>query len=179
MKAIDFKGTTPHLAIEDYFLGETRAWGMFEDRFGRMRRQFSVEISGYWEGAELVLGELFHYSDGEFDRRVWRIRKISEHSYEGVADDMIGMAKGEAYGNALNWQYDMNLKIGARTMRVHFDDWMFLQPSGVLLNRARVSKLSVAIGTVTLAFMKRGAAKAAANLNDWPRAVARLQGANQ
>jgi len=37
-------------------------------------------------------------------------------------------------------------------MRVHFNDWMFLQPTGVLLNRARVTKFGVEIGTVTLSF---------------------------
>jgi hypothetical protein len=31
---------------------------------------------------------------------------------------------------------------------------MFLQPSGVLLNRSKVTKLGVEIGTVTLAFTK-------------------------
>ena len=71
-----------------------------------------------------------------------------------MADDIIGIAKGEAYGNALNWQYDINLKIGDSRLRVRFNDWMYLQPSGVLLNRAHVTKLGVEIGTVTLVFSK-------------------------
>ena len=67
---------------------------------------------------------------------------------------MIGIAKGEAYGNALNWRYDMDLKVGDGTLRVHFNDWMYLQPSGVLINKARVSKFGFDVGEVTLAFMK-------------------------
>ena len=67
---------------------------------------------------------------------------------------VVGVASGEAYGNALNWRYDMDLKVGDGTMRVHFNDWMFLQPSGVLLNRARVTKLGFAVGEVTLAFFR-------------------------
>jgi hypothetical protein len=39
-------------------------------------------------------------------------------------------------------------------MHVKFDDWMFLQPGGVLLNRARMSKFGVELGQVTLSFMK-------------------------
>ena len=159
MKASDFKDSEPRLLIEDYFAGETRAWGLFEDRFGTLRRQFVVDITGTWDGEQLVLDERFQYSDGERDRRVWTIRKTGAHSYEGRADDIVGTATGEAYGNALNWRYDMDLKIGDRRLRVHFDDWMFLQPAEVLINRATVTKLGFEIGQVTLAFMKSPAQK--------------------
>ena len=64
------------------------------------------------------------------------------------------MATGEVYGNALNWLYEMDLRVADGTWRVRFDDWMFLQPSGLLLNRAKVSKFGLEIGTVTLAFVK-------------------------
>ena len=154
MKPIDFKDTEPQLAIESYFVGKTQAWGLFEDRFGRLRRQFTVDITGTWDGKELVLDERFHYSDGEKDQRIWRIIKTSDNTYEGKAADVIGVARGESYGNALNWQYDMDLKVSDSTLRVHFDDWMFLQPGGVLLNRAKVTKFGVEIGEVTLVFVK-------------------------
>ena len=154
MKPIDFKQTEPRLTIEHYFTGKTQAWGIFEDRFGTLRRQFIVDVTGEWDGKELILDERFRYSDGETEQRVWRIRKTAEHSYEGRAADVIGVARGESYGNALKWQYDMDLKVGGGTMRVHFNDWMFLQPNGVLLNRARVTKFGIEIGQVTLAFMK-------------------------
>lgn len=152
MKPEDFKDTGPRLDIQEYFLGETRAWGIFEDRFGKLRRQFVVDITGTMEGDVLVLDEHFDYADGEKDRRVWRITKLDEHNYEGRADDVIGVAKGESYGNALNWSYDLDLEIGDNMVRVHFNDWMFLQPDGVLMNRARVSKWGFEIGEVTLMF---------------------------
>ncbi|MDA8637704.1 DUF3833 domain-containing protein [Rhodospirillales bacterium] len=152
MQPEDFKDTGPKLKIEEYFLGETRAWGIFEDRFGKLRRQFVVDITGTMDGDELVLDERFDYADGEKDRRVWRIRKLDEHNYEGRADDIIGVAKGVSYGNALNWSYDLDLQIGDNSLRVHFNDWMFLQPDGVLMNRARVTKWGFDIGEVTLMF---------------------------
>ena len=154
MKPSDFSKAEPLLRIEDYFVGQTRAWGIFEDRFGNLRRQFEVDIQGSWDGEALVLDERFRYRDGETDRRIWTIKKIDEHRYEGSADDVIGTATGESYGNALNWRYDFDLKVGESTLRVHFNDWMFLQSSGVLVNRARVSKFGIAIGEVTLFFQK-------------------------
>ncbi|MBO6520921.1 MAG: DUF3833 domain-containing protein [Rhodospirillales bacterium] len=161
MKVSDFSESEPAFRLEEYFSGKTQAWGLFEDRFGKVRRQFVVDITGTLEGDTLVLDERFKYADGETDRRVWRIRKLDDHRYEGRADDIIGTAQGESYGNALNWSYDMDLKIGDSTLRVHFDDWMFLQPGGVLLNRATVSKWGLTIGEVTLAFAKPAGGQAA------------------
>mgnify|MGYP001224439825 FL=1 len=149
-----FEAATPQLVLEEYFAGKTRAWGIFEDRFGTLRRQFTVDIVGRWDGRTLVLDERFVYRDGERDRRVWTIEKVGPNRYQGRADDVIGVATGEAKGNALSWRYNMDLKVGDSTLRVHFDDWMFLQPDNVLINRARVSKWGVELGRVTLFFSK-------------------------
>ena len=160
MKVEDFAGNEPKLVLEDYFLGKSKAWGIFQDRFGNLRRQFVVDIDGAWDGQTLTLVEDFRYDDGETERRVWRIEKIGEHGYRGVADGVIGEAKGEAYGNALNWKYDFALKVGDGTWNVSFDDWLFLQSDGILINRATVSKFGVTLGEVTLAFRKLPAASA-------------------
>ena len=149
-----FKDAKPELVLEDYFKGRTEAWGIFEDRFGKLRRQFKVTIDGTWDGKTLTLDERFKYDDGETDQRIWRITKLGQGKYEGTAADVIGIATGEASGNALNWRYDMDLKVGDGSFKVTFNDWMFLQSDGVLINRARVSKLGVEIGSVTLFFKK-------------------------
>jgi hypothetical protein len=170
MKLADFAEQQPELLLENYFAGQTRAWGIFEDRFGNLRRQFTVDIDGTWNGEELVLDERFSYSDGETDRRVWRIRKRGDRGYEGRADDVVGTAVGEARGNALNWRYTMDLKVGDGSWRVTFDDWMFLQPDGVLINRARVSKWGITVGEATIFFVKDEA-------QDFKRAAAQLRSA--
>ena len=154
MKAEDFANSQPRLEIETFFAGKVKAWGMFEDRFGKVRRQFTVDIDGAWDGRQLVLDERFLYSDGEREQRVWTIVKTGEHTYTGTAGDVIGTAQGKSYGNALNWAYDMNLKVDDGTWKVSFDDWMFLQPDGVLLNRAVVRRWGIVIGSVTLAFAR-------------------------
>ena len=152
MKPEDFSGTEPRFVLEDFFAGRTRAWGLFQDRFGTVRRQFVVDIEGTWDGETLVLVEDFTYDDGETERRVWRIRKLDDHTYEGRADGVIGTARGKAYGNALNWRYDYNLPIGDDTWRVHFNDWMFLQHDGVMINRATVTKWGLEIGEASIFF---------------------------
>ncbi len=155
MKPNDFKNFSPKFILEDYFNGKTKAWGIFEDRFGNVKRQFTVDIEGSWDGKILTLNENFLFNDGEKDFRQWRISKTGKNSYEGRADDVIGIAKGAASGNSLNWQYVLDLKMDQdKTIRVNFNDWMFLQPGNVLLNRARMSKFGIEIGQITIAFSK-------------------------
>jgi|TARA_B110000879_G_C10928570_1_gene414994 hypothetical protein len=154
MRPENFKDSEPKLVLFDYFKGKTSAWGIFEDRFGNVRRQFQVDIEGQVKGNEITLDERFQYDDGEKDQRIWQIRKTGDHTFEGTADDVIGIAKGTVQGNALNWTYDLNLKVGDTSYKVHFDDWMFLQPGGVMINRAQLSKWGVDIGEVTLFFKK-------------------------
>jgi hypothetical protein len=154
MRVQDFEGAEPKLVLENYFVGHTTAYGVFEDRFGDLRRQFVVRIDGTWSDGTLTLDEDFAYKDGETARRVWTIRKLDEHTYEGTADDVIGAATGKAYGNVFNWSYSVDLPVGEDTWRVHFDDWLYLMGDGILINRARVTKWGIEVGTVTLVFTK-------------------------
>jgi hypothetical protein len=155
MKPQDFAGREPALVIEEYFAGRTKAWGIFQDRFGQLRRQFEVDIEGTWKDGTLTLVEDFLYDDGETEQRVWQITKRGEHEYEGRASGVIGVAQGLAYGNALNWNYRFALNVGEGTWNVTFDDWLFLQSDGVLINRAEVSKFGFKLGAVTLVFRKQ------------------------
>jgi hypothetical protein len=154
MQAKDFEGTTPRLDLFEYFAGDTRAWGIFESRSGELKRQFTVDIRGEVEGDSLTLTEDFVYADGETEQRIWRIKRLDEHRFEGRADDVVGTANGLAYGQALNWRYTLRLPFRDSTLEVKFDDWMYLQPDGVLINRATVSKFGFKVGEVTLFFSK-------------------------
>ena len=154
MRPEDFAGRQPQLELERYFVGKTRAFGMFHDRFGRLRRQFTVEIEGRIEDGVLLLDEYFVYDDGETARRLWRLRRVDAHTYEGTAEDIVGVARGRAFGNVVNWQYQMDLRVGESVWRVHFDDWLYLLSADVLLNRATVSRFGIRIGEVTIAFIK-------------------------
>ena len=154
MKPEDYAGREPRLLLERYFAGKTKAWGLFQDRFGQVRRQFTVDIEGAWDGSRLTLVEDFDYDDGETEQRIWRIDKTGEHDYRGQADDVIGVASGRAFGNTMNWRYKLALKVGGERWTVHFDDWLFLLDDDTIVNRATVTKFGIEIGQVTLVFRK-------------------------
>lgn len=152
MDVRDFSKQQPKLILEDYFSGRTQATGLFEDRFGNVRSQFVVDIDGRWDGETLTLEESFQYVDGETEFRLWEIRKTGLGTYVGTTENVIGQAKGEVAGNSFHWTYKFNLKVGDDIWKVKFDDWMFLQADGVLLNKATVYRWGIKIGTVFLSF---------------------------
>jgi hypothetical protein len=140
------------LVLEDYFRGKTTAWGVFQERNGTLIRQFKVDIDGTWDGNVLTLDERFDYADGAKEQRIWKIRKTGPNTYEGTAGDVRGVARGLVQGNQLSWVYDVELKIGERNVVVTFDDRMWLQPDGVLINRAKVKKFGIVFGEATIVF---------------------------
>ena len=149
-----FKESKPKFSLENYFEGKTEAWGMFHDRFGNLKRTFKVDITGTLKSDTLTLDEKFLYDDGEKDSRVWTIKILGNNQYSGTASDVVGEAKGISEGNALNWKYKLNLKVGDSTILVDFDDWMFLQDRNILMNRAEVKKWGLNIGVVYITFLK-------------------------
>ena len=150
-----FETAPRQLVLEEYFEGETTAYGLFEDRFGKVRRQFKVDIIGEVEGNRLTLTENFVYDDGERDTRVWEIDILGNGQYRGTAGDVPVPAVGQVSGNAFNWKYRVDLKVGDSVWNVGFNDWMFLMQDGVLINRAYVTRYGIEIGQVTIAFNKK------------------------
>ena len=150
----DYAQRGPTLVLEEYFEGETVAYGIFEDRFNKVRRTFKVDITGTVENNVLTLDERFIYDDGERDVRIWEIDILGGGKYSGTAGDVPGVATGEVSGNAFNWTYKVDLKVGDSTWNVGFDDWMYLVEDDVLINRAYVTRWGILIGEVTITFVK-------------------------
>jgi Protein of unknown function (DUF3833) len=156
MKSEDFAATKPELKLEEYFAGESRAWGMVQGRGGEVIKRMTVTLNGTWDeqAQTLRLVEDFVYDDGTTEQRIWNLTKTSPHDWEGTAHGVVGKAKGRQFGNALNLIYTFDLPYKGSTVRVKFDDWLFLQEDGLLLNRARMSKWGFTLADITIAFKK-------------------------
>ncbi len=145
----------PALALDQYFNGTLDAWGMFQDRSGKVIKRFTVVMRCTWVGDTGTLDEDFTYSDGTKEKRIWTINKLGGGRYVGTAADVLGKAQGVASGNALNWKYVLKLPVDGKVVEVNFDDWMFQMDDKVMLNRAHMSKFGFTLGEVTLSFTKR------------------------
>ncbi|MDG1376835.1 MAG: DUF3833 domain-containing protein [Yoonia sp.] len=147
------------LNLEEFFDGDLVAYGQFQDVFGTVRRAFVVNIQGDWDGETLRLQEDFVYEDGAQEQRVWTLTKTGDDTWTGTAAGVIGTATGIERDNRFNWQYEIDLPIpsadgSVETMRVTFDDWMWLLSDDRLFNRAYVKRYGVDIGDVSISFEK-------------------------
>lgn len=150
-----FASSTPHFDPAEYFTGRTSSRGVFENRAGEPARRFTSTASGRWEGGALTLDQTFMYEDGQTQQRHWRIHRLDTHRFEATANDVVGVARGEAYGNAFRWEYTVALSPGNPLMNVHLAQWMYLEPDGrSMLNRATIKKFGVELAQVTEYFAK-------------------------
>lgn len=151
----DYATEKPVLDMRQYFNGRLTAHGVFTDRSGKVVRRFVVTMDCRWDGAQGVLDENFTYSDGEKQRRIWRLTDQGGGRYTGTADDVVGTAEGRASGNSFYWTYTLRLPVGDSVYDVQFEDWMWLVDDRVMLNKAVMSKFGIRLGEVTLAFNKQ------------------------
>ena len=149
-----YANDSPEFNPFEYFKGKTAAWGIVQDHRGRVIRRFSVEISGSSTDDTLVLDEVFNYADGAKDNRRWEIVRNSDGTLTGTAGDILGPASGTISGNAMRWQYEMDLPVGDKTYRVKFDDWLWMLDKDILVNRSYIKKFGVNVAEVTLFFQK-------------------------
>ena len=147
---------SPELKIEEYFLGESKAYGILFDRSGVPQRNFLVDLVGTWDEKEqlLTLNEDFVFDDGEKSFRQWKIKKLANGKYSGEAADVIGTAYGESKGNAYHMNYVLDVPYKGSTIALKIDDWMYLSEDNVLINRAEMSKFGFKVGEILISFKK-------------------------
>lgn len=151
----DYAAERPLFDLREYFDGRVTAQGIFTGRSGEVKRRFTVTMDCAWQGDIGTLDEQFVYSDGERQRRVWKLVRHADGRYTGTAADVVGEAEGRTAGNAFNWRYTLALPVGGRVFDVQLDDWMYLMDGGrTVINRATMSKFGVRVGELTLAFAK-------------------------
>jgi hypothetical protein len=151
----DYASQKPVLDLRTYFNGVVDAWGIFTDRNGKVVKRFTVEMKCQWQNGQGILDEDFVYADGTKEKRVWQLTDQGDGVYVGTAGDVVGTAQGQTRGNAFNWRYTLALPVDGSILHVQMDDWMYLMNERVMLNKARMTKLGVHLGDVTLSFTKR------------------------
>ena len=154
MKPTDFKDQKPRLIIEEFLNGNVKAYGVLQNRGGKVTRQFSADLDGKWDGKQLILDEKFNWSDGEVQTRQWKIIKIDEHNYEGTAADVVGTAKGFSYGSAFKLEYVLLVPVKGKEIKITFDDWIFKQNDKIAINRAKMTKFGFRVADLTVVFVK-------------------------
>ncbi len=155
MKVADFAGSKPVLDPAQFFTGHARSSGVMENRGGAPQKRVTTVTTGTWEGATLHLEQDLLIGDAQSQHRSWRIRKIDAHHFEATANDMVGTAHGEAYGNVFHWSFTLALSPGNPLANVQMSQWMYLQPDGrTLINHSTIRKFGIVLAQVTEQFRR-------------------------
>ena len=150
----DAKLSNRNFSLEEFFDGETTAYGQFQDVLGNVSRRFTVNIKGSWDGSNLVLVEDFKYDDGSEEQRIWKLAKNNENIWLGSAEGVVGVAEGKTSGDMFYWAYTIDLPTPSGERRVSFKDYMWMLSDDRVLNKAYMSKWGLPLGEVTIMFEK-------------------------
>ena len=145
-------------SLPQFFLGHSKAVGIFEDRFGRMRRRFEIDLVGRWDGAVFVLEERFLFDDGETERRTWTFVDKDNGRFTARSADCIGTADGQTRPDRIEMDYRFRLRLKTRSLNVAMQDRYYRMAPGRVLNRTRVTAFGVRIGEITAVFERQFAA---------------------
>ncbi|HRD76926.1 MAG TPA: DUF3833 family protein [Hyphomicrobiaceae bacterium] len=138
--------------LTSFLHGRTRAWGVFEDRFGNVRRRLTVDMLGRWEGGEFVLEEQFVYDGVSSEQRTWRVVPEANGRFRAACSDCVGEAIGQCAQDSVRMSYRFRLKLDARDLVVTLDDRLYQIGPDHAINRARMSKWGVKLGELSLLF---------------------------
>lgn len=141
--------TTPFVAERD-LVGASVARGEFRAITG-VRRGFTAQLNGTWDGVTLTLVEDFAYDDGERDRKTWHLRRTGPGRFTGTREDVVGEAQGYQDGDVFRLEYDVMLPTeNGRGRKVRFRDVLALRADGDILNNATVGWHGLRVGSVSL-----------------------------
>lgn len=141
--------------LEGFFAGRSKATGSFSAING-VKRQFTVDLNGKWDGRMLTLREDFVFSDGTRDRKTWRFVKTGPLSYSGTREDVIGETRVTIQGNVARFNYLVYLDSAKQANKVRFYDKMVLRADGTVINTALVTKFGLPVAKTVVEFERPG-----------------------
>jgi hypothetical protein len=155
-----------------FFDGPVSAWGVFEDRSGRLRRRFTVDLDGQPAGESITVEETLRFDDGETERRVWLFKRHDGLRFSATGTGIVGRVEGMAAEGGARMRYRLEMRIKGRAVTVDLDDRYYSVDGQRLINRATVSKFGVRLGEVTIVFERDRAAAVGAALDGLDRVAA-------
>jgi hypothetical protein len=149
-----YEGTSPALDLKTFFNGKLMAYGILQDRSGKVTRKFTATIDASWSGEVGTLIEHFIFDDGEEQDRTWTLNHLGNNRYTGQAGDVVGTANGQVAGLAFNWKYSLNVPWNDSNIMLNLDDWLYLVEENHLINRTELRKFGLRVAELTLVIEK-------------------------
>ena len=153
-KINEYKGREPEFKPEEYFDGHVKARAIFENRNGKVTREFTGDFRGDWDGESLTIDERLEYKSGKTKERTWVFEKEGENEYRLSAENIIGEGRGTAMGNAMHLEYTTAVDVDGSTWNLTADDWMYRQGEKTVINRTTLTYWWLKAGELTIVYRK-------------------------
>lgn len=151
----DYVGKEPKLVPSEFFQGELTARGVVKDRSGEVIRHFDATIEASWDDNGVgTLDEVFKYSDGETDTRIWTLEPRNG-GYHASAGDVTEPGFMEFAGNVIHMNYVLQVPYGDGTIHVRMDDWMYRVTEDTVINETQMTYWGFRVGEVVLVIQKQ------------------------
>lgn len=150
----DYAGGTPRFDLREHLNGAIRCEGVIYGPLGRVASRFCGDFEARWQGNRGVMREHFEYDSGNSQDREWRLELGNDGAIRAEADDLVGPGHGQQMGSAARLNYRIRLPKEAGGHVLSVTDWMYLAPSGVVVNRSRFRKFGITVAEL-VATMRR------------------------
>jgi len=137
-----------------FFEHQTRATGVFENRFGGRKHSFEATFDGEWCHDTFLLHEDFLFCDGKTEQRVWRIRFDVGGRFESSCTQIVGHGTGHLTQDGCRHSFLYRLPIGRRIVTFRIDESYYAFEPGKLLYQATLKKWGILAGVIHMSFLK-------------------------
>lgn len=137
--------------ITGYFDGRILGKGIIE-RNDRVLSRFDMIVDAGFDGSELTLDETFLFDNGSDFRRVWRLRKTAPGVWTGGAENVEGTTTIRIIDGVVHMHYVAAFPYNDGMISLRFNQRLIPMQDNIVLNRSRLSKFGVPVGTVTVIF---------------------------
>jgi len=153
-KISDYAGTEPQVDLREHLNGKIKCEGVIYGPLGRVASRFTADFDAVWDGNRGVMQERFLYDSGTTQDREWRLELKGDGTIRADADDLVGQGTGEHAGAAIKLKYRIRLPKEAGGYVLDTVDWMYVTPSGTIVNRSQFRKFGIKVAEL-VATMQR------------------------
>ncbi len=134
-----------------YFDETIYGYGVIE-RGDRIVSRFDMIVQPGFQDDVLELDETFLFDNGSQYRRVWRLKRQSPGVWIGGADNVDGKTRVEVIDGVVRMHYVAEFPNNDDMISLRFNQRLFPMAGEIVMNRSKLSKFGIPVGTVTVVF---------------------------
>ena len=141
-------GPREPITLDQAFSGKSIGAGVFRVDLTGAERRFKARLDGRLVGDRLTVVEDFFYDDGEENQLTWVFDRAGPGQWTGRREDTVGVASVVETGTDIRLSYLADFRSGDDVTRLGFEDVIYFDPDGRVINDAIVTRLGIPVGRV-------------------------------